>query len=121
MKKRRRVEHHVQGLRSAIAKFEAETAREGACCFENEASTALRQTRSCSRDWTSREARARAKKKAGPISHNILLALIGKVVPCRKWGGWRGAGGDFEKGVYGLAQLSSQQPAASAQRSLSTI
>jgi hypothetical protein len=26
-------------------------------CFENEASAALRQTRSCSRDWTSREAR----------------------------------------------------------------
>jgi hypothetical protein len=30
MKKRRQVEHRVQGLRSAIANFEAETAREGA-------------------------------------------------------------------------------------------
>jgi hypothetical protein len=29
----------------------------GACCFENEASTALRQTQSCSHEWTSREAR----------------------------------------------------------------
>jgi hypothetical protein len=46
-----------QGLRSAIAKSDAEAAREGACCFENAASTALRQTRSCSSDWTSREAR----------------------------------------------------------------
>jgi hypothetical protein len=42
------------------------------------------------------------KKKAGPISHNKILAAIGKVVPCRKWGGWSGDGGDFERGVYGL-------------------
>jgi hypothetical protein len=45
-----------------------------------------------------------------------LLASIGKVAPCRKWGGWSGAGGDFEKGVYGL-QLSSQQPASSERAS----
>jgi hypothetical protein len=61
-----------------------------------------------------RAAKRAKKKKAGPISHNRLLASIGKAVPCRKWDGWSGAGGDFEKaGVYGL-QLSSQQPAASA-------
>jgi hypothetical protein len=60
-----------------------------------------------------RAAKRAKKKKAGPFSHNRLLASIGKVVPCRKWGGWSGAGGDFEKGVYGL-QLSNQQPAASA-------
>jgi hypothetical protein len=90
---------------------------ESACCFENEASTALRKTRSCSRDWTSREARQEEEGGAhqpSAISHNRLgLASIGNMVPCRKWGGWSGAGGDFEKGVYGL-QLSSQQPAASA-------
>jgi hypothetical protein len=66
-----------------------------------------------------RAAKRAKKKKAGPISHNRLLAAIGKVVPCRKWGGWSRAGGDFERGVYGLVnarqlRLSSQQPAASA-------
>jgi hypothetical protein len=32
----------------------------------------------------------------------LILAAIGKVVPCRKWGGWSGDGGGFERGVYGL-------------------
>jgi hypothetical protein len=53
-----------------------------------------------------RAAKRAKKKKAGPISHNRLLASIGKKVPCRKWGGWNGAGGEFR---HQLGQLSSQQ------------
>ena len=49
-----------------------------------------------------RAAKRANKKKAGPVGHNRILAAIGKVVPCRKWGGWSGDGGDFERGVYGL-------------------
>jgi hypothetical protein len=44
--------------------------------------------------------RAKQRKAGAPIGRNRLLASIGKVVRCRKWGGWSGAGGEFEKGVY---------------------
>ena len=47
-----------------------------------------------------RAAKRAKQRKAGPIGRNRLLASIGKVVRCRKWGGWSGAGGEFEKGVY---------------------
>ena len=49
-----------------------------------------------------RAAKRAKEKKAGPISHNRLLASIGKVVPCRKWGGWSGDGGDFASEVSGI-------------------
>jgi hypothetical protein len=43
---------------------------------------------------------APSRGRRGPSAAIGLLASIGKVVRCRKRGGWSGAGGEFEKGVY---------------------